>query len=85
MFSTQLALALAVRLCKLTPAEALTACTVNAAHALGLSDRGSLSAGQRADFLVLHSADWRDLPYTLGTNPVAEVWSTGKRAPSLVK
>lgn len=77
VFSTQLALALAVRLCKLTPAEALTACTVNAAHALGLSDRGSLSAGQRADFLVLRSADWRDLPYTLGASPVQDVFLAG--------
>ena len=77
VFSTQMALALAVRLCKLTPAEALTACTVNAAHALGLSDRGSLSAGQRADFLVLHSPDWRDLPYTLGESPVQDVFLAG--------
>lgn len=77
VFSTQLALALAIRLCKLTPAEALTACTVNAAHALGLPDRGSLSAGQRADFLVLHSPDWRDLPYTLGASPVQDVFLAG--------
>lgn len=79
LFSTQFALALAVRLNGLTPAEALTACTVNAAHALGLSDRGALAAGQRADFLVLHSADWRDVAYTLGGNPVREVWAGGNR------
>ncbi|WP_135229008.1 imidazolonepropionase [Deinococcus fonticola] len=76
-FSTQLALALAIRLNRLTPAEALTACTVNAAAALGLNDRGSLSAGQRADFSVLHSPDWRDLPYTLGASPVADVFIAG--------
>ena len=77
LFSTQLALALAVRLCLLTPAEALSACTVNAAYALGLSDRGSLSAGQRADFLVLHGHDWREVVYTLGGTPVAEVYLAG--------
>ncbi|MGM9321671.1 imidazolonepropionase [Deinococcus aquaticus] len=77
VFSTQLALALAVRLCRLTPSEALTACTVNAAAALGLSDRGALAPGQRADFLALHSADWRDLPYTLGASPVRQVWVGG--------
>ncbi|AXH00289.1 imidazolonepropionase (plasmid) [Deinococcus wulumuqiensis] len=77
VFSTQLALALAIRLNRLTPAEALTACTVNAAHALGLPDRGSLSAGQRADFLVLHGKDWREVAYTLGGNPVAEVFQAG--------
>lgn len=79
VFSTQMALALAIRLNKLTPAEALTACTVNAAHALGLSDRGSLSVGQRADFAVLHGADWREVAYTLGTSPVAEVWVRGQK------
>ncbi|GGS17872.1 imidazolonepropionase [Deinococcus knuensis] len=78
VFSTQLALALAVRLCRLTPAEALTASTVNAAAALGLSDRGALAPGQGADFLALHSPDWRDLPYTLGANPVREVWVSGQ-------
>jgi imidazolonepropionase len=77
VFSTQFALALAVRLCRLTPAEALTACTVNAAAALGLSDRGALAPGQHADFLALHSPDWRDLPYTLGANPVRNVFVGG--------
>lgn len=79
VFSAGLALALAVRLCRLTPAEALTASTVNAAAALGLSDRGALAPGQRADFLALHSPDWRDLPYTLGTNPVQSVFVGGIR------
>lgn len=79
VFSTQLALALAVRLCRLTPAEALTASTVNAAAALGLSDRGALAPSQRADFLTLHSPDWRDLPYTLGANPVRTVFVGGAR------
>lgn len=77
LFSTQLALALAVRLCSLTPAEALSACTVNAAAALGLNDLGSLSVGQRADFLALHSPDWRDMAYTLGGNPVRDVFVAG--------
>lgn len=78
VFSSQLALALAVRLCGLTPAEALTACTVNAAAALGLSDRGALVPGARADFLALHSADWRDLAYTLGASPVRGVYVGGQ-------
>ncbi|MBI0447079.1 imidazolonepropionase [Deinococcus sp. DB0503] len=78
LFSAQLALALAVRLNGLTPAEALTACTVNAAAALGLRDRGALMAGQRADFLALHSPDWRDLAYTLGANPVRDVFVGGR-------
>ena len=73
-----LALALAVRLCGLTPAEALTAGTVNAAAALGLRDRGALVAGQRADFLTLEGRDWRDLVYTLGGQPVRQVYRGGR-------
>ncbi|MCD0162285.1 imidazolonepropionase, partial [Deinococcus sp. 6YEL10] len=40
-------------------------------------DRGALAPGQRADFLALHSPDWRDLPYTLGANPVRNVFVSG--------
>ncbi|MBC7564404.1 MAG: imidazolonepropionase [Gemmatimonadaceae bacterium] len=77
LFSMSLAMALAVRLNGLTPAEALTACTANGATALGLSDRGRIVPGSRADFLVLRSADWRDLPYTLGDDAVARVFIAG--------
>ncbi|MFC3860143.1 imidazolonepropionase [Deinococcus antarcticus] len=77
LFSLPLALALSVRLNGLTPAEALTACTVNAAAALGLGDRGALVPGQRADFLALHGEDWRDLAYALGGNVVSGVFVGG--------
>ena len=79
LFSTAAALALAVRLNGLTPHEALVAGTVNAACALGLSDAGRTEAGLPADFLVLASSDWRELVYTLGANPVSEVWIRGER------
>ena len=79
LFSTSEALALSVRLNGLTAQEALVAGTVNAACALGLKDIGRLEAGCSADFLVLHGSDWRELVYTLGTNPVREVWIGGKR------
>jgi imidazolonepropionase len=82
LFSTAAALALAVRLNGLTPQEALAAGTVNAACALGLTDVGRLEVGCSADFLVLHSNDWRDLVYTLGVNPVREVWIGGRRVRS---
>jgi imidazolonepropionase len=74
-----MALALAVRLNGLTAQEALVAGTVNAACALGLSDAGQIEPGLPADFLVLHGADWRELVYTLGSNPVREVWIRGER------
>ena len=79
LFSIATALALAVRLNGLTAQEALVAGTVNAACALGLSDTGRLEPGARADLLVLESSDWRDLVYTLGANPVREVWIGGQQ------
>lgn len=77
--SPALAVALAVRLNGLTPAEALTGATLNAACALGLTDRGRLEVGCRADFVVVDDADWRVLPYQLGVPAVAEVWIAGRR------
>jgi imidazolonepropionase len=77
LFSMSLALALAVRLNGLTPAEALCAATCNGAAALDLVDVGRLAPDMCADFLILQSADWRDLPYTLGDDPVARVFIAG--------
>jgi imidazolonepropionase len=79
LFSTSEALALSVRLNGLTAKEALVAGTVNAACALGIKNAGRLEPGCAADFLVLHTNDWRDLVYTLGANPVRDVWIGGKR------
>ena len=78
LFSSQLAMALAVRLNGLTPAEALTASTANSAAALARDDIGRLRVGMRADFLVVGSADWRDLPYTLGGSPVERMILGGR-------
>ena len=72
LFSAQMALALAVRLNGLTPAEALTAATANAAIALGFQDRGWIGPGSRADILVLNARDWRELPYALGADDLIQ-------------
>jgi imidazolonepropionase len=79
LFSISAALGLAVRLNGLTSHESLIAGTVNAAHALGLDDAGRIETGVQADFAVLESPDWRDLIYTMGANPVREVWCRGRR------
>lgn len=78
LFSTQQAMALAVRLNGLRPAEALAAATVNAAAALGLRDRGAIVAGGRADLAVLGEADWRAAAWQLGPAPVERIYIGGK-------
>ena len=65
---------LACTQCHLTPAEALSAVTVNAAHVLGIGDRvGRLRVGQRADIVLLDVPDWRYLAYRLGSEGVKHV------------
>jgi imidazolonepropionase len=77
--SMPLAMALAVRFCGLTPAEAIAAGTVNAAAVLGLGDRGTIEPGQRADLILLQYKDERQLAYELGGNPVELVICGGNR------
>jgi imidazolonepropionase len=79
LYSAAAALGLAVRLNGLTAGEALVAGTINAAATLGLHNVGRLEQGMEADFLVLEGRDWRELLYTLGANPVREVWVHGTR------
>ncbi|MCW2976927.1 MAG: imidazolonepropionase [Actinomycetia bacterium] len=63
---------------KLSPAEALSACTVNAAHVLGRADSlGRLAPGYRADVVLLDAPDWRYLAYHLGGRIVDEVVLAG--------
>lgn len=77
--SLPLAMALACRYARLTPAEALNAATLNAAYALGLGDRvGSLQVGKQADILILDVPDYRYLTYWLGDNPVERVIKRGQ-------
>jgi imidazolonepropionase len=66
---------------RLSPAEALAACTVNAAHVLDLADRkGRLASGFDADLVLLDAPDWRYLAYHLGHDHVAAVVLGGRRA-----
>jgi imidazolonepropionase len=65
----------------LSPSEALTACTVNAAHVLGRADRvGRLAPGYAADIVLLDAPDWRYLAYHLGGKIVADVVVAGTPA-----
>jgi imidazolonepropionase len=72
--SLPLVCSLAATQLKLSPAEALAACTVNAAHVLGRSRRiGRLARGYAADVVLLDAPDWRYLAYHLGGGLVAKV------------
>jgi imidazolonepropionase len=72
--SLPLVCALAATQLKLAPAEALAACTVNAAHVLGRGDRvGRLARGYAADAVLLDAPDWRYLAYHLGGGHVRTV------------
>jgi imidazolonepropionase len=77
--SMPFAIALACRYLHLTPAQALVASTLNAAHALGLGDEvGSLEVGRAADILVLNLPSVQHLGYRFGTNPVKRVIKGGR-------
>ncbi len=78
-YSMPLAMSLACLGVDLTPAEALSAATVNAAHAIGMGGEvGSLDPGKRADLVVWDAPDHRHLPYTMGTSLVRTVVTGGK-------
>lgn len=77
--SVPFAIALAVRFCGLRPEEAIAAATVNPARLLGLADRGTIEPGMRADLVLLHHRDERQLAYELGGNPVDLVVCGGQR------
>ena len=79
--SLPLVCSLAATQLRLSPAEALAACTVNAAHVLARSDRrGRLAPGYDADITLLEAPDWRYLAYHLGGNLVAGVILQGEPA-----
>ena len=76
--SPLLMLNMACTLFRLTPEEAWRGLTVNAARALGLADRGTLAAGQRADFVVWHAGHPREIAYRFGHNPSWRVVQRGR-------
>jgi len=77
--SMQFVIALACRMMRLTPAQALAAATINAAAAVGQAQRlGSLTPGKQADLLILSVDDYRHLAYRFGVNLVDTIIKKGR-------
>ena len=79
--SLPLVCSLAATQMALAPEEALSTCTVNAAHVLGRAERkGRLAPGYDADIVLVAADDWRHVAYHLGGPVVDTVIATGKVA-----
>src|SRR5215216_1478230 len=77
--SMTMILSLASTHMKMTPAEGLSAATVNAAYSLNRGDElGTLEAGKRADFVAYDCADYRELAYFFGIEHPSSVYVSGK-------
>jgi imidazolonepropionase len=74
----QLILTIACSQMKMTPAEAITAATINGAYSLGVSARlGSLEEDKQADVVFMDCGDYRELPYFFGVNHCVAVIKKG--------
>ena len=72
-------LSLAATHMKMTPAEAITAATINGAYSLNRGDQlGSLEAGKIADFVIHDCDDYRELVYFFGVEHAWQVYCAGK-------
>jgi len=77
--SMQMIIALACYHMKLSPAEALTAATINAACAIERQDEiGSIEVGKKADIVVFDVPNHNFLPYQFGVNLVSKVIKNGE-------
>jgi imidazolonepropionase len=79
--SLPLVCSLACTQLRLTPEEALAACTVNAAHVLARAGRkGRIAPGFDADLVLLAAEDWRHLAYHLAGPVVQGILRAGRIA-----
>ncbi|MBA2434576.1 MAG: imidazolonepropionase [Verrucomicrobiota bacterium] len=77
--SIPMVLSLACTQMKMTPAEGITASTINAAYSLNRGERiGSLEAGKAGNFTVFDCADYREIAYWFGTPLVHSVYVEGE-------
>jgi imidazolonepropionase len=77
--SMQMILSIACTQMRMTPGEAITAATINAAYSLGCGEhKGSLEVGKQADVVVFDCSDYRQIPYLFGINHALVVIKSGK-------
>jgi imidazolonepropionase len=77
--SMPMILSLACSELRMTPAEAITATTINAAYALRRENRiGSLETGKQADLAIFDVADYREIPYYFGMNTCWKTLKSGE-------
>jgi imidazolonepropionase len=73
-------LSLACTQMKMSPAESVSAATINAAYSLNRGDKiGSLEAGKRANFSIFDCSDYREVAYYFGVSLTCSVYIGGKR------
>ena len=78
--SMPMMLSLAVTQMRMSPTEAITAATINAAASLGrIESIGSLDAGKLANLVIYDCGDYRELAYWFGVSLVRDVFVRGKR------
>ncbi|WP_088006084.1 imidazolonepropionase [Indiicoccus explosivorum] len=76
--SMPLVMNLACILMRMTPAEALTAATYNAACAIRREDSvGSLEVGKQADIAMWNVKNYQELQYLFGVNHLKTLWKKG--------
>ncbi len=77
-FSIPLMMTIACTHMRMTPEEAITASTLNAAAAIGMSDRvGSIEVGKKADIVLFDVPNYRFIPYFFGVNHVWRIIKNG--------
>jgi imidazolonepropionase len=73
-------LSLAATQMKMTPAEGVTAATINAAYSLNRGDRiGSLEPGKLANFALYDCPDYREIAYYIGVSQTHSVYVRGEQ------
>jgi imidazolonepropionase len=81
--SMPIILSLACLMTKMTPAEAITASTINSAYAVDMGEKiGSIEVGKKANLVIWNVQNYKEIPYHFGVNLVDQVIKGGEIIPS---